>query len=65
MPRFIEEGDRSQATMFPELLDDYISEENQIRFIDAFVQELPLQQLDFHRVEPCRTGRLGYIRRPY
>lgn len=60
MPRFIEEVGRSQATMFPELLDDYISPENQIRVIDFFVEGLPLQKLGFHRVEPCRTGRPGY-----
>jgi len=28
---------RDQLTLFPEALDDYISEENPVRFIDAFV----------------------------
>ena len=30
---------RDQATLFPERLDDYISEENPVRFIDVFVDD--------------------------
>jgi len=60
MPRFIEERARTQSTLFPELLDDYISEENSIRVIDAFVDGLNMRRLDFKRVEPRDTGRPGY-----
>ena len=36
MKRFIQGENRSQGTLFPELLDDYISEENEIRVIDVY-----------------------------
>jgi len=36
----IEGGDREQMTLFPEALDDYVSQENAVRFIDAFVESL-------------------------
>ena len=60
MPRFIEEGPRSQSTLFPELLDEYISPNNPIRAIDYFVDDLNMRRLKFNRVEPCDTGRPGY-----
>jgi len=40
MKRFIEGGNRSQATLPPEHLDDYIAEDNPVRVVDAFVDEL-------------------------
>jgi len=39
MKRFIEGEDRSQSTLFPQSLDDYIAEDNPIRVIDVFVEE--------------------------
>ena len=33
MKRFIEGEDRSQATLFPDQLDDYIAEDNAVRAI--------------------------------
>ncbi len=42
--------DRDQITMFPEALDDYIQEDNPVRFIDAFVRNLDLSSLGFQRV---------------
>jgi transposase len=38
----IEGIDRDQITMFPEALDDYISEDNSVCFIDSFVDSLDL-----------------------
>jgi transposase len=52
--------DRDQITMFPETLDDYISEDNPVRFIDAFVGSLDLSSLGFRRVIPADTGRPPY-----
>lgn len=52
MKRFIEPGDRSQITLLPECLDDYISEENPIRVVDVFVDELKLYQLGKRAVIP-------------
>ncbi len=60
MKRFVEEHDRMQATLFPERLDDYISPENPIRVIDAFVEKLDLEAIGFDRVKPKVTGRPGY-----
>ena len=47
MKRFVEGEDRSQSTLFPERLDDYIAEDNPIQVIDAFVDELDLATLGF------------------
>jgi transposase len=47
MKRFIEGEDRSQSTLFPEHLDDYIAEDNPVRVIDVFVDELDLNELGF------------------
>src|ERR1700719_354805 len=60
MKRFIEGEDRSQSTLFPEHLDDYIAEDNPVRVIDVFVDELDLSQLGFEGVDPEATGRPSY-----
>jgi transposase len=60
MSRFIEGEDRDQSTLFPERLDDWIGEDNPVRVIDVFVDELDLGGLGFSRVEPRDTGRPGY-----
>jgi len=60
MKRFIEGEDRSQSTLFPERLDDYIAEDNAVRVVDAFVNKVDLGKLGFDRVEPSATGRPGY-----
>ncbi len=57
MKRFVEAVDRSQTTFFPECLEDFIDDENPVRFIDAFVDALPLLKLGFEGVEPLATGR--------
>jgi transposase len=59
MKRFIEGVDRDQATLFPERLDDYVSDDNPARAIDAFVDALDLSALGFD-VVPEATGRPGY-----
>ncbi len=60
MKRFIEGENRSQSTLFPESLEDYIAEDNAVRVVDAFVDKLDLKKLGFDRVEPSVTGRPGY-----
>ena len=60
MKRFIEGENRSQSTLFPERLDEYITEDNAVRVIDFFVEKLDLQELGFSGVEPSVTGRPGY-----
>ena len=60
MKRFVEGVDRSQGSMFPERLEDWIGEDNPVRVVDVFVDELDLGGLGFERVEPRETGRPGY-----
>ena len=59
MSGFIEGESRSQATLFPERIDDYIAEENAVRVIDVFVDELDLSGLGFKTL-PEATGRPAY-----
>jgi transposase len=60
MKRFIEGLDRGQGTLFPEHLEDWVGEDNSVRVIDVFVDELDLGGLGFDRVQPETTGRPGY-----
>jgi transposase len=60
MTRFVVGDDRSQSTLFPERLDDYLGDDNPVRAIDVFVDELDLAQLGFGGVEPRATGRPAY-----
>ena len=60
MRRFVEGIDRTQSTLFPEQLEDWIDEDNAVRVIDIFVDELDLGELGFSGVEPEVTGRPSY-----
>jgi len=60
MKRFIQGEDRNQATLLPELLDDYVTDTNPVRVVDVFVDELDLGQLGFDGVDPAETGRPAY-----
>ena len=60
MKRYIEGVDRGQSTLFPESLDDWINEDNPVRVIDVFVDELDISGLGFARAIPHVTGRPGY-----
>jgi transposase len=60
MTRFVVGDDRSQSSLFPELLDDYLGDDNPVRAIDVFVDELDLAKLGFGGVEPEATGRPAY-----
>jgi transposase len=60
MGRFVEGQDRGQITLFPDCLEDWIGEDNPVRVIDAFVEELDLADLGFGGVDPEATGRLAY-----
>jgi len=60
MRRFVEGADRSQSTFFPECLEDWIDEDNPVRVIDVFVDELDLGELGFNGVAPEITGRPSY-----
>ena len=60
MTSFISGADRAQGTMFPAQLEDYVAEDNPVRVIDFFVDQLDLGQLGFGRVQAKLTGRPAY-----
>jgi transposase len=60
MRRFVEGTDRAQSTLFPECLEDWICEDNPVRAIDVFVDQLDLAELKFDGVDPEATGRPSY-----
>src|SRR5712691_11712740 len=60
MKRFVQGESRTQSTLLPECLDDYIAENNPVRVIDVFVDELDLGRLSFEGVDPAATGRPSY-----
>ncbi len=60
MGRFVEGEDRRQGVLLPEYLDDYVSEENPVRVVEAFVDALDLAALGFAGVVPEATGRPAY-----
>lgn len=57
---YVEGQDRKQTMLFPEVLEDYISEENAVRFIDVFIEGLELSEMGFGRAVPKETGRPPY-----
>jgi hypothetical protein len=52
MKRFIEGEDRKQVTLLPECLDDFVTEDNPVRIVEAFVEELDLASLGFDGAMP-------------
>jgi transposase len=60
MRRFVEGMDRGQSTLFPECLEDWIYEDNPVRAIDVFVDQIDLAELRFSGVDPEATGRPSY-----
>src|SRR6266853_1349264 len=60
MHRFIDGEDRMQQALLPHCLEDYVGEENPVRVIEVFIEELDLAALGFSGVTPATTGRPGY-----
>ena len=60
MTRYIAGDNRQQTTLFPQSLDEYIAEDNPVRVVDVFVDELNLSKLGFNRTTPADTGRPSY-----
>ena len=60
MKRYIEGEERSQATLLPECLDDFIAQDNTVRVVDAFIGELDMVALGFAGANPACTGRPSY-----
>jgi len=47
---------RDQSLLFPDVIDDCLTEDNPVRLIDAFVDSLDLEELGFHRSQLALTG---------
>jgi len=60
MKRFIQSTDRTQVTLFPEQLEDYVGDDNPVRVVEVFVEQLDLGALGFAKVVPMKTGRPAY-----
>jgi transposase len=60
MKRYVEGQDRRQTFLLPERLDDYVDENNPVRVVEAFIDELDLVALGFGRAVPAGTGRPAY-----
>jgi transposase len=60
MRRFVEGEDRRQSFLLPQSLDDYVAEDNPVRVIEVFIDELDLGGLGFAGVHPAATGRPAY-----
>jgi transposase len=48
------------VTLVPECLDDFVAEDNPVRIIEAFIEELDLGSLGFDGAMPSTTGRPSY-----
>jgi len=60
MKRFVEGEDRNQVSMLPECLEDYVDQDNPVRVVEAFVEQLDLRQIGFQGMDPLATGRPSY-----
>jgi transposase len=52
--------DRNQMILFPETLEEYLSESNPVRVIDTFVDNLDLINIGISNAIPSVEGRPGY-----
>ena len=60
MGRFIKGEQRTQSVLFPEQLEGWITDDNPVRAVDAFIDELDLTELGFAGAQPAATGRPAY-----
>ena len=60
MKRFVQGQSRTQTTLLPECLDDFVGEDNPVQVIEVFVDQLDLGKLGFEGIDPAATGRPAY-----
>jgi Transposase and inactivated derivatives len=58
--KYITGEQRNQITFMPDCVEDYVSEHNPVRVIDAFVDSLDISSIGFERPIPNHTGRPSY-----
>jgi transposase len=61
MGSFVRGEDRRQDYLLPASLDDYVSADNPVRAVGAFVDALDLKALEFAGMTPAKTRRLAYL----
>lgn len=57
---YIKGRHRKQMTLFPETIDDYITDNNSVKVIDAFVDCLDMAAIGFKNTTPKTQGRPSY-----
>jgi transposase len=57
---YVKGENRQQIAMFPEIIDDYVAEDNPVRVIEAFVMSLDMSELGFERAHAPSLGRPAY-----
>ena len=60
MKRFIEGEPRTQISLLPVCLEDFVVEDNPVRVIEGFIEALDLELMGFAGVHPSATGRPSY-----
>jgi transposase len=60
MGRFVEGSDRHQSWLLPASLEDYVTEDNPVRVVEVFIEELDFRTLGFEGINPAATGRPSY-----
>jgi transposase len=58
--RYIKGSDRKQITLLPDCIDDLIGQDNPVRVIDAFIDNLDMEKAGFKRSILNETGRPPY-----
>ena len=58
--RYIKGIERQQTVLFPDSIEEYVEENNLVRFIDAFVNTINMQEFGFTYSQPKETGRKAY-----
>jgi hypothetical protein len=61
MKRYVEGLDRQLVTLLPKCLEDFISEDNPVRVIDAFVDELDLASAGFEGAALASTAQRNLV----
>lgn len=60
MNEYVKGLDRNQTALIPKTLEEYIDQDNPIRFIDAFIDSLNIEELGFKHSTPTQVGRRSY-----
>ena len=54
--KYITGENREQQTFLPDCIEDYVGKDSPVRVIDAFVNNLDMEELGFKRAKAKETG---------